>query len=156
MVDQGATWEGLQARVGRLDGASCTSTVDGERQKWHLLWPGKPGKKGSKKIKSAHRCFYLQRTFQQITAPPAHTIKLVNGSPSCVTQALSNCCFCVGIKSKNVHLPFKSRASVSYCLPALPDISPIDFESQSLWVCVFPVQVTWTMEPDVWLRFLLP
>jgi len=35
--------------VGRLDGASGASTVDGECQKWHLLRPGKPGRRKVKK-----------------------------------------------------------------------------------------------------------
>lgn len=42
--------------------------------------------------------------------------------------------------SEIVDGPFKSRVLVSYGLPPLPDLSPADFQSQTRWGLVFPVQ----------------
>lgn len=42
--------------------------------------------------------------------------------------------------SKFLHTPFKSRVSVSYRPPALPNLSPTSFQSQKLGVLIFPVQ----------------
>lgn len=53
--------------------------------------------------------------------------------------------------SEFVCVPFKSRVSVSYSPPVLPDVSPVDFQSQMLWAMVFLVQVSQTGELNVGL-----
>lgn len=50
--------------------------------------------------------------------------------------------------------PFKSEVSVSYRPLALPKISPTDFQSQTFWELIFPVQGPWSAEPNVGLRLL--
>ena len=59
-------------------------------------------------------------------------------------------------ESKFVCNPLKNRVSVSHTPPALPDISPTGFQTQILWVFIFPVQVSQAGEPDVELRPLAP
>ena len=52
--------------------------------------------------------------------------------------------------------PFKDRVSASYIPPALPNISPVDFQSQMFWRLISPMQDPWAEEPDMGLRPLTP
>ena len=71
----------------------------------------------------------------------------------------SNCCLCTGTwRNKFLHTSFKGRFSISYCPPALPDISPARFQSQTLCGLISLVQVpgagqpTWSSEPSLLRR----
>lgn len=48
--------------------------------------------------------------------------------------------------------PFKSRVFVSYSSPAIPDLSPTDYQSQVLWGLIFPVQIPRQRVPDMELE----
>lgn len=49
-----------------------------------------------------------------------------------------------------MQVPFKSGVLVTYSPPALLDVSPFGFQSQTLWGLIFPVQIPWSGEPPVW------
>ena len=51
--------------------------------------------------------------------------------------------------------PLKSYVSVSYALLALPNVSPVDFQSQTFWGLIM-VQDSWAGEPNVRIGLLSP
>ena len=51
--------------------------------------------------------------------------------------------------------PLKSYVSVSYTLLALPNVSPVGFQSQTFWGLIM-VQDSWAGEPNVWIGLLSP
>lgn len=69
--------------VGQACGASKVDSVkNGTHQHWPARW------KENKKENDAYQCSLLQRMLQQISALQTYSLKLVNGAPSIVTQAL--------------------------------------------------------------------
>lgn len=69
-------------------GVNSVSKVNEECQKWRLPLSDQIGRRRVKKGKKygTHQHLGSWRKFAQISAPPAHTLKLVNVSPSCITQ----------------------------------------------------------------------
>lgn len=51
--------------------------------------------------------------------------------------------------------PLKSYVSVSYTLLALPNVSPVDFQSQTFWGLIM-VWDSWAGEPNVQIGLLSP
>lgn len=137
-------WPGPPAKCGRMvttlmehwlrepwSGASCTSKVDGDCQKWHLPGPGKVGRRGLEKVGTANTS--IQESFNRslpLRTRPKITQRISFMYNPCTFQTPASV---LGLgESESVYVPFKSKVSVSY--------SPLTFLN------IFP---HWFSKPDV-------
>lgn len=90
----------------------------------------------------ARQCFHLQKKFHQISASSSHAPKLVNKSPSWVTQTLLKLLpLCWNSEHVSFCVPFKNGIFVSYSPSALLNISPTGSQSQVSCGLVFQLQI---------------
>lgn len=113
---------------------------------------------------STCQCFCSWRKFLEIPAPPAHSLKLVNNSPSCTVQALFkllplcwisewvSLCVCpLTVESQFLVGLWLSRDK-PHSFSKLLQLSISDFQSQMLWQLIFPMQIPriWDAQSGAW------